>query len=148
MTKSGADLGREHARRLEEYIQGVEELPSRNGRPNMTAIARACGFDRQVLYKNPTCIELIEAALTEHGLDAIESSVSTKDQSGDWVPARKLREAEQRNSTLEKKVSELTARLIGLEAQLRRRQSVDDELVARGRRTVPPSAPGFERSDE
>lgn len=145
MTKSGAELGREHAARLGDYLASTDRIPSRSGRPNMTEIARACGFDRQVLYKNPACVALIEAAVAERGLDPKESRGFN--EGSDWVPAGKLREAEKRNSALEKKVSELRARIIGLEATLRRREIVDEELIARGRRSAPSSAPLFQRGD-
>lgn len=145
MTKSGAELGREYAARLEDYLASIDTIPSRSGKPNMTAIARACGFDRQVLYKNPACVALIEAAVDERGLDAEVARGSP--EGSDWVPASKLREAEKRNNALEKKVSELRARIVGLEAMLRRREIVDEELIAQGRRSTPASAPLFQRSD-
>ncbi|PWL19816.1 MAG: hypothetical protein DCO81_07705 [Candidatus Aquiluna sp. XM-24bin5] len=146
MTKSGIELGREHAARLEAYLAEIDRLPSRAGKPNMTAIARACGFDRQVLYKNPTCASMLEAALEECGLDAPEAR---NDQEGtELVPASKLREAEQRNSSLEKKISEMRARIVGLEALLRRREIIDEELTSRGRRSALPSTPLFGENAE
>lgn len=141
MTKSGIELGREHAARLEAYLAEIDHLPSRAGKPNMTAIARACGFDRQVLYKNPACVSMLEAALEERGLDAPEAR-DCQEGAG-LVAASKLREVEQRNSALEKKISEMRARIVGLEALLRRREIIDEELTARGRRSALPSTPLF-----
>jgi hypothetical protein len=146
MTKSGVELGREHVARLEAYLAEVDTIPSRTGKPNMTAIARACGFDRQVLYKNPACAAMIDAAVKENGLDGAETRESY--DSSEFVPASKLREVEKRNSALEKKISEMRARIVGLEILLRRREIVDEELTSRGRRSALPSGPLFDGNME
>ena len=54
MSKSGSAIGAENVDRLEQYLAALaregRKLPERAGRPNLSAIALACGFDRQVLY--------------------------------------------------------------------------------------------------
>lgn len=51
----------EQVRRLEAYLAELQAtgtpLPRRGGAPNRSTIARACGFDRSVLDKNPKCAE-------------------------------------------------------------------------------------------
>lgn len=136
--KSGADLGRENAARLADYLASIDVLPSRGGKVNVSQVARACGFDRQVLYNNPSCKALLDTAVIEKGLDGIEARESG--EHGDdtpMVPLKKLREVEQRNGALEKKVSELRARIVGLETRLRRQEIIDEELISRGRRASP-----------
>lgn len=134
--KSGAELGRENAVRLEDYLANIKALPTRAGKINVTAIARACGFDRQVLYSNPACKALLEAASHRHGVKTME--VGTKERSSDqMVSMSKLREAERRIGTLEKKISEMRARIVGLETRLRRQGDIDDLLISRGRRGYP-----------
>jgi hypothetical protein len=65
--KSGSALGAENAETLKNYLEALERegrpLPMRGGEPNRSAIALACGFDRQVLYKNPAAKELLDAAI-------------------------------------------------------------------------------------
>lgn len=62
--KSGVEIGVENVARLHAYLDGLasngDPLPMRAGKPNMSAIALACGFDRQVLYKNPAAVALID----------------------------------------------------------------------------------------
>lgn len=49
--------------KLRRYLEVLSEnqiqLPLRTGRPDLASIARACGFDRSVLYRNKQAIELL-----------------------------------------------------------------------------------------
>ncbi|HEX6705321.1 MAG TPA: hypothetical protein VF169_11225 [Albitalea sp.] len=47
---------------LDSLWERQEPLPRRAGRPNLTSIAAACGFDRGVFYSN----EAVAAHLTEY----------------------------------------------------------------------------------
>ncbi|HVI90618.1 MAG TPA: hypothetical protein VM659_20125 [Dongiaceae bacterium] len=64
--KSGQQIAEEHVETLLAYIEGIEErrepLPRRAGELNRSEIARACGFDRNVLRTNPRCKALIDEA--------------------------------------------------------------------------------------
>lgn len=46
---------------LRELEQRGEKLPLRDGKPNKTAIAKACGFHRNVLYSNAQAIDLLNS---------------------------------------------------------------------------------------
>jgi len=50
---------------MRTYLQGLtgngERLPRRGKRPNLWAIARACGFDRKVLYENKAVRSMLDA---------------------------------------------------------------------------------------
>jgi hypothetical protein len=63
-SKSGSALGAENVGRLKTYLDDLKAesrpLPMRAGEPNRSAIALACGFDRQVLYKNPAAASLLQ----------------------------------------------------------------------------------------
>lgn len=141
--RSPIDLAREYEARLEHYLAHVEALPSRAGKVNVSAIAAACGFDRQILYKNDTARTMLDQAVREKGLIGIEApgaaGADNDVQPGlrDMVPLAKLREEQQRCANLEKRVSELTARNAELGARLRRQSLVEDELIAHGRRSRP-----------
>lgn len=151
--RSGHDLGREHLARLEDYIASGDALPTRAGKVNVTAIARACGFDRQVLYKNPPARALLDRTAAAQGCKGIEAerdgAAATDGADEALVPVSRLREAERRAGALEKRVSELAARNAALVAQLRRMDVVAENLIARGRRAAPGSGmPSFPGSDE
>ena len=65
---SGRAIGDTHAAALEAFLEVTPRLPHRGGGVNATAIARACGFDRQVLYKNSRCRDLLNARMAIEGL--------------------------------------------------------------------------------
>ncbi|WP_374267466.1 TniQ family protein [Zoogloea sp.] len=62
-----AEGGHPAVEALRAYLEGLkacgEQLPLRGGKPNKVAIARACGFARDVLYDNECAIELLNAHL-------------------------------------------------------------------------------------
>jgi hypothetical protein len=64
MTKSQIEKGIENTERLFFYLNRVDlsggRLPRRAGVLNRSAIAKACDFDRQVLYQNPAAVKLLE----------------------------------------------------------------------------------------
>lgn len=65
---SGRAIGDTHTAALEVFLEATPRLPHRGGGVNATAIARACGFDRQVLYKNSKCRDLLNARMAKEGL--------------------------------------------------------------------------------
>jgi hypothetical protein len=66
VNRSGQEIGAEHASMVRTYLEGLwerqEPLPRRGGRPNLTSLAAACGFDRGVFYSN----EAVATLLAEH----------------------------------------------------------------------------------
>jgi len=105
-------------------------LPSRDGRPNLSAIALACGFDRQVLYKNSAARELLRKAAEEFNL---EETGDVPEQEGDTekrlLKARIL-QLEQRNAALK-------AENDGLRRKLRQYTHIEEHMVETGRRVIP-----------
>ena len=53
-------------KRLRAYLSGLEakgkRLPRRSGKPDKSRIARACAFDRNLLYRSPELIKIIDEA--------------------------------------------------------------------------------------
>ena len=111
---SGTQIGAENLLKLQEYFLQIEraggQVPlTKDGRPNLSAIALNCGFDRQVLYTNAKCKELIQTKLGAIG------------GSSDIVaPSAKVAfdPKEKRIRELEKQVADLTERLAQTEKQL------------------------------
>jgi len=61
----GEDEAREHVRRHQAYLEGLDErceaLPRRAGQPNRTRIAKDAGIKNgQVLYTNAECVSLLK----------------------------------------------------------------------------------------
>lgn len=114
-------------RRLEEYIARLREadlkLPSRGGRVNKTAVATACGFNRETFNQNKRFENLINAAVEELGLDG---------------PA-KTPEANPRDSRDKSRILVLEQQLAALRSEnweLRRRLARYEHATATGRRVI------------
>lgn len=141
MTRSGADIGAENVERLRSYLAGLEvtgtPLPMRNGRPNMSAIALACGFDRQVLYKNPAAVALIDDVVSR-------APVSSAPGADDPDEKPKSDRRDSRVMQLEQQLAAARAENAGLRERLRRLQHIEDHVAETGRRiaNVPPSFGG------
>jgi hypothetical protein len=56
VNQSSQEIAAEHAETLRLHLEHLwkrqEPLPRRAGRPNLTSLAAACGFDRGVFYSN------------------------------------------------------------------------------------------------
>jgi hypothetical protein len=130
---SGVEIGRQHAERLCDYLDSLKtegkSLPSRNGRPNYSAIALACGFNRQVLYKNPACAELMNSAVSELGLQPSAGRPDIDFPEKAMLEAKVLR-LEQQNAALRAEVE-------GLRKRLRQFQFIEEHMVETGRRIIP-----------
>lgn len=140
--KTSLETAREYEARLEQYLEGAPALPLRAGKVNATAVASACGFDRQILYKNKTCRNLLEAAARRHGVPFITPSQHDNDHSDLpelMVPIGKLQELQRRVDHLEKRMSEMTARNAAMRAQLQQHNLIEDHLISSGRRSRPTS---------
>lgn len=135
-SQSGAQIGVANFARLREYFDQLEReggrIPvTKGGRPNLSAIAFACGFDRQVLYNNPRCRELIQAKLGTIGGTTQTTEPSAK---AAYDPKdKRIRE-------LEKQVADLTERLIQAEkdlAEAQPYQKLYQHALETGRTLVP-----------
>ena len=127
--KSGNEIGAENVERLREYLASLQQegrkLPERGGKANLSAIALACGFDRQVLYKNPAAKRLLDEAIEQVGLAEI---------AGDEKPIVRSDRRDQRILTLEQQNASLRAENTGLREKLRRLEQVEEIMIETGRR--------------
>lgn len=106
--QSGRDIGQLHVLRLSEYVackqRECSPMPRRSdGTLNLSEIARECGFDRQVLYKNPRCQAIIGQLEAESGkVDGTTVLVAKPDPRD-----QRIRELERKNADLQERVLEL-----------------------------------------
>ena len=123
---SGREIGERNAEALREWLEGLEAagepLPSRNGRINVSAIAIACGFDRQTLYKNPAAKALLEEAVGRLGM--VESTT----EEAETTPKADRRD--RRILQLEQHNAALRAEVRGLREQLARYRHVEDVMIS------------------
>lgn len=125
-------VGTDHVKALEDYLAGLhekdEELPGRGGKVNASAVATACGFNREVLYQNQHCRNLLNNAVATLGLRGVE----TRETAGD---AEKIK-LERRLTHLEQQNAALVAEVYELRRQLARYGHIEEMLEA-GRRVIP-----------
>ncbi len=131
--RSGKQIGADYVEMLTKYLDALRAdgkcLPSRNGKVSTPAVALACGVDRQSLYKNVRCRELLEQAAQELGLQAIETRATGPTTQDDTKT--------QRIQVLELQVASLQAEVEGLRRKLRNFAHIEEHLVETGRRVIP-----------
>ena len=136
--KSGKDTGEDNTNHLQVYIKNLRDsghgFPNRNGKVNVTAVAAALSLvakrniDRQSLYKNPKCKQILNDAVKELGLRGVE----TRDDQADSEKVA----LERRVTRLENQNTELYAEVCALRERLAQYQYIDEMLIAQGKRVV------------
>ena len=131
---SGAAAGAENVRRLQSYLDDLAEkglpLPERQGRVNVSAVALECGFDRQVLYKNPTAKEMLAQAEAKLGLDRSAGGDANEDEK---PTVRAPDQRDRRIHKLEQENAALRAEAASLRERLRRLRHVEEHMTKTGR---------------
>lgn len=135
---SGAAAGAENVRRLRSYLDDLAEkrlrLPERQGRVNVSAVALACGFDRQVLYKNPAAKGMLAEAEAALGLDRGGGGSQDEDEK---PTVRSPDQRDRRIHKLEQENAALRAEVVGLRERLRRVRHVEQHMTETGRWIAP-----------
>lgn len=134
--KSGQALGTENVERLRAYLNDLAgrglTLPMRRGEVNMSAIALACGFNRQVLYVNEHAKDLLAKAIETAGLTKGSAQDGEED---DAKPEQRSDRRDRRIHKLEQENAALKAENDGLRRQLKRLEHVESVMMA-GRRVA------------
>lgn len=107
--KSGQQIGAENVAKLKSYLDSVDAIPARAGKANITGIAKACGFDRQVLY-NGKAKQMLADAIAEKGLKGLEQRETEADPERIMMEG-KINRLEQANAALSSEVFELRRKL-------------------------------------
>ncbi|MDX8449862.1 DUF6262 family protein [Mesorhizobium sp. VK25A] len=132
----GVQQGEENVRRLRAYLKGLETaqrcLPSRDGRPNLSAIADACGFDRGVFYANQTAKLLLDEAYRNLGLEEATVAAPTAFDQARLREETKAR-ADVRSKALEEEVLRLRAENAKLREENERFRALRRLLADTGR---------------
>src|SRR5215469_12222867 len=107
--KSGIQIGAEHVERVRQYIAdlkaGGRAFPSRAGKPNLSVIAVACGFDRGVFYNNAAAMDVIEVELKPGGIGLESWDMRAEDlPSGSDPRDQRIMQLEQANASLRAEV--------------------------------------------
>jgi hypothetical protein len=144
--KSGQQIGRENTDRLKAYLDSLKlaglSVPQWNGRPNLSAIAAACGFDRQVLYHNPGAATLLlEAVEHEQASNTASPNLKCPGQSLEELLSARLQSRERRIAEVEGKllaaraeIEELRNKVLQLEERNARLRLFEAHVLETGRR--------------
>jgi hypothetical protein len=143
--KSGQQIGAENAEKLRNYLEVLKSkgvrLPSRDGKVDKSAIAIACGFNRQTLYNNPDAVALLEQAVHDIGLEdgktqlaggKIEHVQRRLDQRD-----RRIQQLEEKLTAKEAENAELRKEKRGLKEKLRQYEVFEEIMTTNGRRFIP-----------
>jgi hypothetical protein len=132
--KSGVQIGLEHLERVRQYIADLRArnraFPSRAGKPNLSAIALVCGFDRGVFYNNSAAMDLVEAELGPGGIGLESSDMRAEGLPGSSDPR------DQRIMRLEQANASLRAEIDDLRARVKRLSHIEAHMVETGRRVA------------
>jgi hypothetical protein len=128
--KSGRDLGADHAERVAAYLRSTPNLPAHNGKLNASAIAKACGFTRSVIYANPAVRKLLDEAAAKAGLGPIETAGERDSESEVARLQKRLSRVEQENAAYRAESEELRRRL-------RLVEHIEEHFIETGRRIIP-----------
>jgi len=141
--KSGRERGAENVEALRTYVAALEAegraVPERGGKVNVSAVALACGFDRQVLYSNPAAKALLEEAVGRLGLGMPEQRrMARRDaDSGPDPRDRRIHQLEQANASLRAELHALREEKLQLKAKLARLGHIEAHIIETGRRVAP-----------
>ncbi|OQP88181.1 hypothetical protein BTR14_01615 [Rhizobium rhizosphaerae] len=120
-------ISEENYKKLLAYIGHIRSaglaFPSHNGKVNKTAVAVACGFNRETFDQNERFRDCLAAAVTELGLQIEEQVASDKLNSADKAQIARL----------EQQVAALRSENL----ELRRKVKRYEHMVSTGRRVIP-----------
>lgn len=139
LQKSGIQVAQEHVDALIDFLEAHanEPLPRFGLELNKTAIARECGFDRQVFRTNPRCRALIEEADTkdrEQHHDRLSQAEFERERKG---------KSEKDRNALEDRILKLAVENRALKQELQRFRQLQEVLLRTGRiPTAQPTALG------
>ena len=101
-SRDNREIGAENVARLRAYLEQIDRLPlTPKGEVNRSAVAEACGFDRQVLYKNKEAEQLFKDALARRGLSPNTEEPHPPDDRALALRDRRIKQLEDRLVQLE-----------------------------------------------
>ncbi|NEH27457.1 hypothetical protein [Rhizobium ruizarguesonis] len=120
--------------RLEEYLDRLKaaglKLPSRGGKVNKSAVATACGFNRETFAQNRRFSDRLSEAVTKLGL---EERVPVEDRADSEVTPKRDTADKSRITQLEQQLASVRSE----NYELRRRLARYEHATSTGKRVIP-----------
>jgi hypothetical protein len=143
-SKSGQQAGAENVECLRAYIDHLKttrgRLPSHKGKPDKSAIATACGFDRQTFYNNPEAKALLDKAVKEIGVGGSPPQVGGRTEHLEQLMTtrdRRIQHLEERLQSRTVEVEDLRRENKKLKERLRQYEIADELMTTTGRKYRP-----------
>jgi hypothetical protein len=131
---SGPEQGEINVTRVDSYLKALKEsggeLPTENGRPNISAIAAATGVQRNAFYTNKGIKKLLADFM---GTPAQEAEGESAEIS---YYEEKIEKLEKRVLELEQQRAADQAEKEELRSVLARYRYIEDEIIKSGRRVI------------
>lgn len=128
---AGRAAAKENVASLRRYLEDAEEkgapLPRRGGSLNMSAIAKAIGVNRQVLYQNPECAALLD----EYDQADQKRNLSKLDQAA--IARENKAKVDKERSELEADNLALRARIASMDTELERLRRLEALMAETGK---------------
>lgn len=115
---------------LRKYLDGVSEIPTRNGKVNATKVAQDAGIKKSDLYRG-TCHDLLNQFCSDNGLVGIE----LRDDQVKQVEDRQKMQLEIENNQLKQKNAALYAEVHDLRRQLKKYEKIE-QMISQGKQVI------------
>ena len=129
--KSFLEVSDENHTNLVEFMERLRsaglKLPGLLGKVNKTAVARACGFAREVFQQNPRFARTLDGAVKDLGIDVPQAE----------EPEPRHGREKARIMRLEQQLAAARSESHELRRRLRRYESIVDHMTTSGRRVIP-----------
>jgi len=138
---SGRERGEENRAKVRNYLTGLsaagQPLPFADGRPNITAIADACGVLRNVFYTNAGVKRLLAEFIGGAGSSPERPVGLARAERQLDIKERRILQLEQQVASLKAETEELRKRLAAAHQKLVRYRVIEEEVLQAGRRVIP-----------
>jgi len=137
---SGRERGEKNLAMVRSYLSGLKAagqvLPFEDGRPNITAIAQACGVLRNVFYTNAGVKRLIAEFINGDGASEEQPAQLARIQRQLEIRDRRILQLEQQLASARAEAEELRSHLAATQQKLGRYKLIEEEILKAGRRVV------------
>ena len=136
---SGRERGEANLAKVRSYLAGLKVahhvLPFEDGRPNITAIAEACGVLRNVFYTNTGVKRLLADFIGGTASSERLASLARAERQLE-IKDRRILQLEQQLASVKAETEDLRKRLAVAEQKLARYKLIEEEVIKAGRRVV------------
>jgi len=141
MRISGPERGEENLAKVRKYLTGLRAagqlLPRKDGRLNITAMAKAAGVLRNVFYTNSGVKKLLAECTSDTVPAAAGPLALLRAQQQADTKSRRILQLEQQLAAVKAENEELRGQLAAAERELARCAFIEEHVIKAGKRVLP-----------